>query len=250
MFFEETYRVDTRDADPQGLCRPSSLLGYLQEAATKAAIEAHISREVMLTRYNAFWMMARIWYRLEKPLRWDEPVTVQTWHRGGKGASMYRDFDLFQNGTPVGEAVSVWVLADQDTRGLFRLSTAVEFETTTGGELCKEKRLPKLRVPGPLTHAEDRALHYSDCDVNGHVNNARYADLTCDALRLETRGKGQFVSELQLGYLAECMPGETICLSAGQYEDRWYVEGADQGGETRFDAALRMTPLDNPRHWG
>ena len=56
----------------------------------------------MIDRYNVFWMLSRIWYRLSRPLHWSEPVTVRTWHRGAHGAAMYRDFDLFVKGEPVG----------------------------------------------------------------------------------------------------------------------------------------------------
>ena len=37
VFFEQTYRVDSRSVDPFDHCRPSALLGLLQEAATDAA---------------------------------------------------------------------------------------------------------------------------------------------------------------------------------------------------------------------
>ena len=67
-------------------------------------------------------------YRLDRPLFWKDVLTVRTWHRGSKGASMYRDFDLFREGEPVGEAVSVWVLADFTTHRLCRLETLQELD--------------------------------------------------------------------------------------------------------------------------
>lgn len=244
VFYEDTYLIDSRDVDPFNQCRPSALLGLLQEAATEAAVALHVSREEMLARYNVFWMLSRIWYRLDRPLRWSERLTVRTWHRGGRGAAMYRDFDLLVDGEPVGEAVSIWVLADLDTRRLFRLSKVMEFEGTTGEELCKDKLLTKVRLPGDMALAERRALHYSDADINGHVNNAKYADFACDALHLETLGAGRFVSSLQVGFLAECRPGETLEIYTGAGEDGWYAHGADGAGKSRFDAHLTLRPAD------
>lgn len=244
VFYEDTYLIDSRDVDPFNQCRPSALLGLLQEAATEAAVALHVSREEMLARYNVFWMLSRIWYRLDRPLRWSERLTVRTWHRGGRGAAMYRDFDLLVDGEPVGEAVSIWVLADLDTRRLFRLSKVMEFEGTTGEELCKDKLLTKVRLPGDMALAERRALHYSDADINGHVNNAKYADFACDALHLETLGAGRFVSSLQVGFLAECRPGETLEIYTGTGEDGWYAHGADGAGKSRFDAHLTLRPAD------
>lgn len=246
MYFEETYRVGARDTDPFGLCRPSSLMDFLQETATKAAIALHASREEMIARYNAFWMLARAWYRLDQPVGWDDRLTIRTWHRGGKGVSMYRDFDILRDGAPIGEAVNVWVLAGLETRKLCRLAEIEEFDGTSGGALCKTRLLPKLRVPVQLGGGEVRALHYSDCDVNGHVNNVRYADFACDALHLQRLGAGRYVSSVQLGYLKECRAGESLTLSTGCRDGVWYVQGDGGEGKARFDAALTLSPLDNP----
>lgn len=246
MYYEETFRVDSRDVDPFDQCRPSAMLGFLQEAAVTAACELHVSREETIREYNAFWMLLRMWYRLDRPLHWNESFTVRTWHRGSKGVSMYRDFDLWQNGRPVGEAVSVWVLADVDTHKLFRLRDVSQFEGTDGGKLCKDRLLPNLRIPVSLAPVADRPLHYSDADINGHVNNTRYADFACDAIGLDVLGTGKYVSELQIGYRQECRPGDLLHLSAGQEGPAWYVRGADGEDRPHFDASLTLSPLDNP----
>lgn len=87
MYFEGSYPIDSRDVDPWNHCRPSGLMGILQEAAVAAACELHASREEMLSKYNLFWMLARMWYRLDRPLGWNERLDIRTWHRGGIGAA-------------------------------------------------------------------------------------------------------------------------------------------------------------------
>ena len=240
MYYEKEYLVDSRDIDPWYHCRPSGLLGALQEAAVEAACQLHASREEMLDKYHCFWMLARMWYRLDRPLCWGDRVTIRTWHRGARGASTYRDFDLFVDGAPVGEAVSTWVLADADTHKLFRMNGLEEFQGTDGGALCKAKTLTGLRLPPEMEKAEDRLLHYSDTDVNGHVNNVRYVDFLCDALHMEHLGPDRFVSALQVGYLAECRAGETLELYTGQADGLWYVRGTDAAGKHRFDGAVEL----------
>ena len=59
VVYECEYMVDSRDIDPWYHCRPSGLMGMLQEAATQAACALHVSRDEMLERYNSFWMLAR-----------------------------------------------------------------------------------------------------------------------------------------------------------------------------------------------
>ena len=236
--FEYHFTVGDRDADGFGLCRASALLGYLQDAAAGAAENGGFGRRALLEKYGAFWMLARTWFRLERPLRWGEELTVRTWHRGAHGAMMYRDYDILSGGEPVGESVSGWVLAQQDSRRLLRLGAVGEMAANQGGELCKAVTLAKLRRPEDLRLLERRPMHYSDADLNGHVNNTRYADFACDAVELDKLPPEQFLAEMQIGYLAECRPGEILDLEAGSIDSGCYVHGLDQNGKTRFETAM------------
>lgn len=243
MVCDVSYTIDTRAIDPLGHCRPSALLGYLQEGATVAAAQIHATREEMMEKYGVFWMLARVWYELSEPLLWDDRLDIRTWHRGGKGATFYRDFDLYRNGKQVGQAVSAWVLADLKTHKLNRVDRFKELVEESGGELCKDILLRKIQPPDQMDLVEARRLHYSDADINGHVNNNRYADFMCDALDLETLEKGRFVSALQLGYLAECRPGDLLNLFVGGERGRRFVRGLDSEGDPRFDGWLETASL-------
>ena len=238
VWYEIKTKIDTRDVDGHGHCRPSALLGHLQEAATLAAESRGFGREVLLEKHGAFWMLARMWYRLDRPLRWGEELSVHTWHRGGKGASMYRDFDLYVDGTRIGEAVSLWVLVRLEDRKMLRLSQIPELEGTSGGERNKDILLSKLRMPEGMTLAERRMMHYSDTDINAHVNNTRYADFACDAIRADLLPENVFVAGMQLGYHAECRSGEGIDLLMVREEDSCFVHGIDETGKSRFDVQI------------
>ena len=161
LYYEMTLPIDSRDVDGNGFCKASSLLGHIQEAAAQAAERGGFGRDMTLNGYRAFWMLTRVWYRLRRPLGWEEPLTIRTWHRGDKGATMYRDYDLFVRGEQVGECVSAWVLASLDSRQLIRLGTVRELDGTSGGALCKAKKLSKLRLPQDMAQADRRKLRYS-----------------------------------------------------------------------------------------
>ena len=239
MYFEGHYQIDTRDADPQYHCRPSALLGYLQEAATDAANQLCMTRQELLEQHHAFWMLARIWVELKRPLRWQETLTVRTWHREGRGASVYRDFDLYVDDEPIGQAVSTWVLANVENHRLMRIDKVPGIMgTNQGGELEKDITLGKLKLPENLEVAECRRMHYSETDMNGHINNTRYADFACDAVRIELLPANAFVAGMQLGYHAECRAGECVDMLAARDEKGWFVHGIDESGKSRFDARV------------
>ena len=237
--YRYTTMIDSRDVDGRGQCRASALMGHMQEAATQAAENGGFGRAKLLEHHNGFWMLTRMWYRVERPLKWGEQLCIHTWHRPAKGAVSYRDYDLYVGDEWVGEGVSAWVMAHMETHKLIRLSTVTEMATTDGGELCKSKTLNKLRAPAELEMVEQRIMRYSDTDINGHVNNTRYADFACDALRMDKLPGEQFLAEMQIGYLAECHPGEVLDILSGADKDGTrYICGSDENGTPRFEASL------------
>lgn len=243
-FYQDNYLIDSRDMDLFSQCRPSALLGHLQEGATQAAAAIGLSHQASREKYGAFWMLVRIRYELYRPIHWGERLTVKTWHRGAKAAMTYREFDLLVGEEMVGRALSVWVLAGWEDRQLRKLAGLQELTGTDGGSLCRKDTLHRPKAPSLLTPVGLRRLNYSDTDLNGHINNTRYADYACDALALEQLGRGKYVSALQIDYLQECMPGETLELLTGEMGDgSLYVAGRDGEGQDHFDALVTLTDL-------
>ena len=154
--YETRFRVDSRDVDLFNQCRPSALLGILQEAATQAALELGVSGPEIRRKYNCLWMVTRSWLELDGPIRWNDLLDVKTWHRGASGASSYRDFDLFREGKPIGQGTTVWVMADVDSRKLFRMKDLAEFRGTDGGERNKSVKLRRIPMPEVFRSEERR----------------------------------------------------------------------------------------------
>lgn len=242
-FYEGQFRVDSRDVDLFNQCRPSAVLGILQEAATQAALALGASGPEVLAKYNCLWMVTRSWVELDAPLRWNDLVDVKTWHRGASGASSYRDFDLFRDGKAVGQGTTVWVMVDADSRKLFRMKELAEFQGTDGGELCKSVKLHRIPMPEEFDNRVRRDLRYSDTDINGHVNNIHYADFACDSLHLEELGRGKFVHSLQIGYVNECRAGETIWVDTAARGDELLARGSGEDGVERFEFSLTLADL-------
>lgn len=241
--YEMDLRVDSRDVDLFNQCRPSAVLGYLQEAATQAAVALGVSGPQIREKYNCLWMVTRNWVELDAPLRWNDLIHVKTWHRGASGASSYRDFDLFRDGKPIGQGTSVWVMVDEGARKLFRMKDLAEFQGTDGGELNKSVKLRRPAIPEAFDGRVRRDLRYSDTDINGHVNNAHYADFACDSLHLERLGRGKFVRSFQIGYVSECQAGETIFVDTAVRGDELFARGEGESGDERFDFTMKLENL-------
>lgn len=232
------FPLGSQDIDCHYRIRPATLLGFLQDVAAEAASQFHATREEMVKKYNLFWMVARVRYQLTAPISWGQVLTIQTWHRGSDKTLMYRDYLLSVDGREVGRATTVWVLCDLTTRKLARFSSFEEFKGTDGGALCWDTKVPHLRLPEGLETVERRRMHFSEMDVNGHINNTRYADFMCDAVGSRLERPDCYVSELQIGYLEECKPGETLELQLTQQDGRYYIQGVGGGSSPRFQGYL------------
>lgn len=243
MYYEMNYRVDSRDMDMFAQCRPSAVLGMLQEAATQASLALKVSGPELLEKYNGLWMVTRNWVELNCPLRWNDLLTIRTWHRGATGASTYRDFDIFRDGELIGQGVSLWVMVDAQAHKLMRLKQLTEFHGTDGGELMKSIKLHRASMPEQFDGQSMREMRYSDTDINGHINNIHYADFACDAIHLERYGSGKYVRTFQLDYITECMAGETLSIDTAVRDDHLYARGVGGDGAERFLCAMTLENL-------
>lgn len=242
-FLEMEYVVDSRDVDMFNQCRPSAVLGFLQEAATQASMALKISGPEALAKYNAMWMVSRIWVELTAPIRWNDRLTIKTWHRGASGASSYRDFDIYREGELIGQSVTSWVLVDADAHRLMRMRDLAEFQGTDGGELMKEIKLRRAPQTEGFDQRTRREMRYSDTDINGHINNTHYADFACDALHLEKLCRGKFVRSFQFDYTGECMAGEVIWVDTAVRGSELFARGEGEDGSKRFDCAITLADL-------
>ena len=236
---EQDFTIASTDVDAYGNCRPAALLRFFQDLATEHADRLGMGRGYLTQEYHAVWMLARVWYRLDRPLHMGETVTVRTWHRGAGGLIVYRDFDLMVDGAPVGEAVSAWIVADIESRKMLRPTGVENIAASPVPETVKEKQLKLIRTPKEREYVYTKTIRYSDLDLNFHMNNTKYADVLLDAMAPEEL-QGKFLSEMQLNYSQECLAGEAVDICRHVEDDRCYIDGCGGDGARRFEAILQF----------
>ena len=185
-------------------------------------------------------MVLRIWVRLNRPVIWGETLTVRMTVRRPVGTRVYRDCDLYVGQEQVGEASTVWVLANRSTKRPIRLENLPELPAQDPST-AKDVTLSRIRFPDNMTLHDRRKLYYSDTDINGHINNTRYVDLAADAAELNLRPHGVFWQEIMISYVGECFSGETLQIYRGKADGQLYIHGVGPEGDDRFDCRLRMS---------
>ena len=215
MSLPKTYCEKTlllsRDCDLGCLWRPSAILTAMQETA---GMHSHIlgcGRETLVQK-GVVWVLTRCEVQMEKEARMGSRLSIETFPMPLRRWFFPRYF-VFRDeeGAQVGAAGTLWVLFDLEKRCM------VAPGDVAGAIPDNSDLTPPLGVPGPVprltgeTAASARTPVYSELDVNGHVNNARYADWLCDALGLETMREYR-VKTMRLSYAAEIRPGQSMEL--------------------------------------
>ena len=232
MPLQKTYREETlllsRDCDLGGLWRPSAILTAMQETAGAHSHALGCGRQT-LVKNGIVWVLTRCEVRMDREAHIGERLSIETFPMPLRRWFFPRYF-VFRDaaGEQLGAAGTLWVLFDLEKRCM-----------VAPGEVAKaipdnSDLIPPLGVPGPvprLTGAETESMRmpvYSELDVNGHVNNARYADWLCDALGMEAM-RDYRVKTMRLSYAAEIRPGQEMRLRFTRDGLAYHLTGTHEG---------------------
>ena len=132
---------------------------------------------------------------------------------------------------------SRWIVVDTDRECILRQPS---WHTPGYWNEDLDGELPQLvHKAKELTCAGSRTASYSLCDLNGHVNNACYLDIACDALPLEVVKAGplKFAS---IKYHREIPLGSQVEVFYAPSADGWYVVGRREE-HAAFECYLEFT---------
>ena len=165
-----------------------------------------------------------------------DDVTLFTWHKGADGLFYLRDFYLQDPlGNRLVTATSSWVVIDERTRRLVRPEELQDLMGLDGKvDDAIEERAPKVAMPRGMEPeaAGEHTVVYSDVDIIGHTNNARYMVWAMDCIDYETASSRR-VRDVYINFNKETTPGSTVQLFRLKTEEEgslvWYVEGRVDG---------------------
>ena len=223
--------------------KPASFMDIAQEMAYHAASALSFGYDELQVHHTA-WVLSRMNFRFLDPPKWRDDVSLYTWHKGLDGLFFLRDFELRKAGdTDFADKSKVlvacttsWIVMNTETRRLVRSEEVlgmvpVETQCTDNAivEPCSKVTMPKDAEP---EHVMDHVVAYSDVDIIGHTNNARYVVLAMDCIDYEDASSAP-IKELSIVFNRETKPGETIMLYRHVTETEsgkaCFVEGKVEG---------------------
>ena len=230
--FRQRLTVPCYDTDAAFFLKPSSFMDMGQEIAYWAAQELGFGYDALQEHHTA-WVLSRMHFHYDRPPKWLDKVDLLTWHKGSDGLFFLRDFSLR---SPEGETLvsctSSWLVLDVATRHLVRPEALVDRLHVKEGtvEDAIVEPAPKILFPRDADPepAGKHVVAYSDVDIIGHTNNARYVLWAMDCLPYDLVTTRR-VKDVYINFNKETTPGEKVVLTRTRRDEEWFVEGKVDG---------------------
>ncbi|CAM3011481.1 acyl-ACP thioesterase domain-containing protein [Paenibacillus sediminis] len=237
----EKHHIESEDVDFKADFCLSKHLEVFQRASDRDMEQLGVTRDHMI-ELGLGWMLITLDLELHRIPKVFEHVSVETWSKGSKGAMWQRDYLMLdEQQQETAKARSIWVLVDIEKRRIVRPS-ALQQEVPYNTEKSLGEPPEKVAIPEELElrPAYSMTVKYSGIDINGHLNNARYADLCYDALTADELINLE-AARFQITYVHEArLDDEIIVLRSEMHEGRIYFRGEGQDGNHYFEACLTV----------
>ncbi|XWS47211.1 hypothetical protein CRYUN_Cryun14cG0133400 [Craigia yunnanensis] len=203
-----------------------TIANFLQEVGSNHAQSVGFSTDGFATtptmrKLHLIWVTARMHIEIYKYPAWSDVIEIETWCQSEGRIGTRRDWILKDSATGevIGRATGKWVMMNQDTRRLQKVSDDVREEHLV---FCPRK----LRLAFPeknnnslkkIAKLEDPAKHSrlglmprrADLDMNHHVNYVTYIGWVLESMPQEIIDT-QELQSITLDYRRECQQGDVV----------------------------------------
>lgn len=234
--FSKTFDLRTSDFDINKRLLPSAVLDLFQAVAGEHAGILGCGMDDLI-KEDLIWVLIRTKYLVLKQPKMFSKVVVKTWPLPPSRAGFQREY-LMENeaGEPLIKASSDWVIINRQTR---RIASASNIYPE-GFDYIKEKtfegRLSKIADFEVADGAITVIPRYSQLDMNGHVNNTKYANYVLDALNPTDKE----IVEFQIDYRHEVKSGEKLTLYPLHAGEKAFAKGVGDDGQLKFIAEIKV----------
>ena len=209
--YDETFVLRPRDCDLNEKWRPSAILETMQDAAGTHSILLGCGRDE-LVKNSIVWVLSRCELHMDRYPSVGEKITVHTFPTPTR-ICFFPRYYIFtdSHGEMIGKAGSLWLLLDLNTRHMLPPGDIGKL-IPDNKDLSVPMNLPATvgNLQGEEFVTEYRPV-YTDIDVNGHVNNTRYADWLCNALGMDLMREYE-PEHIILNYNHEVLPDHVVTL--------------------------------------
>ncbi|KAK2992446.1 hypothetical protein RJ640_025408 [Escallonia rubra] len=242
LSYKEKFIVRCYEVGINKTATVETMANLLQEVGCNHAQSVGFSTDGFATtltmrKLHLIWVTARMHIEIYKYPAWSDVVEIETWCQSEGRIGTRRDWILTDcaSGEVIGRATSKWVMMNEDTRRLQKVTDDVRDEYLV---FCP--KTPRLSFPEAnnsslrkISKLEDPA-HYSrlglvprraDLDMNQHVNNVAYIGWVLESMPQEIIDTHE-MQTITLDYRRECQRDDIVdsLTSPEEVEDTALLE--------------------------
>ena len=215
----DLYRLKYLDFTCYDLIAPHGVLDIFQDIAGKHSESYGMSFDEMYSN-NMIWVLLRVKYKVVKNIPLYSKIVVTTWPRKKGLVDFDRETQICDEaGNVLINGISKWIILDSNTRKIVP-ARRIEYNAETSDDTNFEEKFEKVKDFDitNLTSYECR-VEICDTDHNGHTNNAKYATMLLNALKLNAN---EVIDEFQIDFIHESHLGDLIKIYFIK-EDNYYL---------------------------
>lgn len=237
LTYERKLKIPNHEVDFTGHWRMASVLNEMQEISERHGKMLGVSRKI-LDDCGIFWVISRLCVQMQAYPIWGEEIVVSTWPHNVGNRIFPRHFRFTRlNGETLGQATTIYLLMDKETQQITRAPDEIVIPDVRDTGAPPALGLGKLITNQEMKEAGCRKVRYSDIDMNGHMNNERYAQWIYDLFEPE-RFRVSGIETLQINFLAEAKPNDSVLLFLHEEQKKSWISGRKEDSGTPVFEAL------------
>lgn len=222
LIYATNHKIKSSDVDMYKRLKLSTLFRMFQEISIAHTEELGFGRDKTLDR-GLLWVITRTNVEIERLPLYDEDIVIKS-HPGEMMKVIFPRFYTIEdkNNNVIVKGSSLWILMDENTRKIVS-------PKNRGIDIPGTKRQDDIALPITLDldikyKSGVRKVHFSDIDLNGHVNNTKYLDWSSD-LMSEDFHKNNIPESIKINYLSEVKPRTDVDVFSNFEKDILSIKG-------------------------
>ena len=212
-------------------------MDLFQDAAGRHAMELGIGFPDLAKKHQ-MWIVSGLQYQVVDSPKMYDTVRIVTWPLPAPSVTCRREYRMETlDGKVLVKGTSDWAIVDADKRKLLRAREVYPQGLSYCTDVSVEGKMPRLKEFESTTDGVTFTPGYAQLDMNGHVNNTKYANLILDALVLETEDT---IKEFQIHYRKELLAYQPVTVYTQREGTTILAMGKNTDGELMFSGRIEL----------
>ena len=190
---------------------------------------------LFLNTIHKTWVLSRLAIEMDEMPTQNTKFYVETWVESAMRYFTNRNFRVVgEDGHIFGYGRSVWAMIDTETRqpqDILAIDNGAINSWIDNEKPCPIDKGGRVKMTDGATFVRTIDTHYSDVDINGHINSVKYIEHVLDLWDLAWYADHS-IRRFEIAYVAESHEGDQLSFYREQTGDNEYCVRIVKNDET------------------